>query len=135
MKIKLTALVLALALVAVPLSGGLFGPADAIALNPARFAPRPPAEKLTYSIWWTAPIIVAETFGRASWTACADADPELVQLTAAAAIHASLDPSIAAATVAVESSCNVLALSGKAVGLMQIKPDAWKDKYDFSKVN
>jgi len=92
MRTKLTVLAVALALVAAPLAGGLLGPEEAIVFNQTRLLPHPPEAALTFSIWRTAPIQVALVFGRASWTACSDADPELVEITAEAAIRAGLDP-------------------------------------------
>ena len=95
----------------------------------AHNVPKPPA--LHYSIWRTAPLTVAEVFGRAQ--GCADASPDLIEMTARAALRASLDPAIAAATVAVESSCNNYAISSRgAVGLMQVRPQIWSSHYDFS---
>lgn len=95
----------------------------------ARSTPKPPA--LHYSIWRTAPLTVAEVFGRAQ--GCADASPDLIEMTARAALSANLDPAIAAATVAVESSCNNYAISSRgAVGLMQVMPKIWSTHYDFS---
>jgi len=95
----------------------------------AREMPHPPA--LHYSIYRTAPLIVAEVFGRAQ--GCSDATPELVEMTAQSALRAGLDPAIAAATVATESNCNNFAISSRgAIGLMQVRPSVWKDHYDFS---
>ena len=94
-----------------------------------RGLPKPPT--LHYSIWRTAPLTVAEVFGRSQ--GCADASPDLIEMTARAALRASLDPAIAAATVAVESACNDYAISSRgAVGLMQVRPSVWGTKYDFS---
>ena len=95
------------------------------------FVPRPPEKLLTFSIWRTAPIDVAKVFGRVP--ACAFADDELVEITAKAAIESSLDPSIAAATVASESGCNPWAVSSRgAVGMMQVMPKIWSDHFDFA---
>lgn len=79
---------------------------------------------------YTAPIQVAMVFGRSQ--GCDNADPELVQLVAQAAQDAGLDPRVAAATVAVESACNPLAVSRSgAVGAMQVMPKIWNKRYDF----
>lgn len=95
----------------------------------ARLRPHPP--KLTYSVFRTAPILVAETFGRTN--TCADADPDLVNDTANAALTVGLDPQILAATVAVESGCNPYAVSSKgAIGLTQVVPKVWAGSFDFS---
>lgn len=96
-----------------------------------RFIPRPPEKLLTYSIWRTAPIDVAKVFGRVP--ACSSADDSLVDMTAKAAIEANLDPTIAAATVATESGCNPWAVSSRgAVGMMQVMPKIWSDRFDFA---
>jgi hypothetical protein len=93
--------------------------------------PHPDPKLLTFSIWRTAPLEVAKVFGRAS--GCADADSELIELVAAAAVKSNLDPAILAATVATESSCNPFAVSSRgAVGLTQIMPRIWSTKFDFS---
>ncbi len=96
----------------------------------AKQLPQPPALAFRYSIFRTAPLEVAKVFGRTP--GCADADTDLIQATANAAINAGLDPAIAAATVGVESSCNTLAISTHgAVGLMGIVPKIWREKFDF----
>jgi hypothetical protein len=93
--------------------------------------PQPPAMAFQYSIFRTAPLEVAKVFGRTP--GCADADAELIQATAQAAIEAGLDPAIAAATVGVESGCNQFAVSNRgAIGIMQIMPKVWSTKYDFA---
>jgi hypothetical protein len=95
----------------------------------ARSIPKPPP--LQYSIWRTAPLIVAEVFGRAQ--GCSDASPELIETITRAAIYANLDPSIAAATVATESACNPYAISPRgAIGLMQVRISTWRGSYDFA---
>jgi hypothetical protein len=104
-------------------------PALALRSLVARTTPKPPA--LHYSIWRTAPLTIAEVFGRAP--GCSDASADLIEMTARASIRAGLDPAIAAATVATESSCNTFAVSPKgAVGLMQVRISTWKSSYDFS---
>lgn len=93
--------------------------------------PTPPAQAFTYSIFRTAPLDIAKVFGRTP--GCADADADFIQATARAAIEAGLDPSIAAATVGIESSCNQFAVSNRgAVGIMQIVPKIWKSEFDFA---
>lgn len=90
-----------------------------------------PAKWDALSVWHTAPLEVAKVFGRAQ--GCTDADTELIEMTARAAIEADLEPAIAAATVATESACNQYAVSGRgAIGLMQIMPRIWKDRFDFA---
>ena len=94
----------------------------------------PKAPKITYSESHNAPLEVAKVFGRAS--GCQDADPELIEDVARLSRRAGLDPKIAAALIAVESGCNPLAISNRgAVGLTQVRPIVWKDKYDFSRTN
>jgi hypothetical protein len=85
----------------------------------------------TYSIFRTAPLEVAKVFGRTP--GCADADADMIEATARAAIKAGLDPAIAAATVGVESGCNAFAVSSKgAIGYFQVMPRIWKDRFDFA---
>lgn len=81
-----------------------------------------------------APVEVALVFGRA--TGCQDADPSLVNLVAREAIRAGLNPKVLAATVAVESQCNPIAVSSRgALGLTQVLAREWDAKFDFSRVN
>lgn len=97
----------------------------------AKQLPQPPALAFRYSIFRTAPLEVAKVFGRTP--GCADADTDLIQATANAAINAGLDPAIAAATVGIESGCNQFAVSSKgAIGIMQIMPRVWSSKFDFA---
>jgi len=96
-----------------------------------RNMPHPNPALLTYSIWRTAPFEVAKVFGRSP--GCADADGELIEETAKAAIDTNLDPAILAATIATESGCNPFTVSSKgAIGIMQIMPKVWLSKYDFA---
>jgi hypothetical protein len=96
----------------------------------AKQIPQPPAKAFAYSIFRTAPLEVAKVFGRTQ--GCADADAELIESTARAAIDAGLDPAILAATIGVESGCNPFAISGRgAVGLTQVVPHIWKETYNF----
>jgi Transglycosylase SLT domain len=79
----------------------------------------------------TGVIEVAKVFGRAP--GCENTDPDFIEDVNLAAARVGLDAKVAAATVAVESGCNPFAVSNRgAVGLMQIRVIAWKDKYDFS---
>lgn len=102
---------------------------------PPPAAPGPPESKyLKYSLWRTGPIYIAQVFGRTK--DCQDVDVEMIAKINEAAMHHGLDPRLVAATIAVESACNNYSISNKgAVGLMQIHVKAWKDKYDFTRVN
>lgn len=96
---------------------------------------RPHPMRLTYSVYRTAPISVAGVFGRAD-NQCSEIDPDLVSSTAQAAITASLDPTVLAAVISVESGCNDLAVSSRgAIGLTQVVPKVWKDRFDFGEQN
>ena len=91
----------------------------------------PPPPKLESGTLRTGTIEVAKVFGRVP--ECENTDADFIQDVNFAAVRAGVDVKIAAATVAVESGCNPLAVSNRgAVGLMQIRVIAWKDKYDFS---
>lgn len=95
---------------------------------------KPTTPELLYSSWTTGPIDVALTFGQIS--GCREASHELIIEVSEAANRANLDPKLGAALVAVESRCDTLAISNRgAVGLTQVRPSVWKDKYDFQKVN
>lgn len=95
---------------------------------------RPKSPKLSYSVFRTAPVKVAMVFGRSQ--GCNEVDGDFINEVADTAARNSLDPSIAAATIAVESSCNPYAISNRgAVGLMQINVKVWKDTFDFSDKN
>lgn len=81
-----------------------------------------------------APLVVALVFGRSP--GCTNADPELINTVAKEAVRAGLPPKVLAATVAVESQCNQFAVSSRgALGLTQVMPRIWKDRFDFEKVN
>lgn len=118
--------------VARPSFGGVYANMDAqMQMMFAKQRPVPPTLAFKYSIWRTAPLEVAKVFGRAP--GCADADSEMIEMTAKAAVTANLDPAILAATVATESACNPYAVSSRgAVGLTQIMPRIWSSKFDFS---
>jgi hypothetical protein len=91
----------------------------------------PDKKVMGYSVYVTAPLEVAKVFGRVP--SCADADAELINTVALASINHRLDAAIAAATMATESGCNQFAVSSRgAIGLMQVMPRIWKDKYDFA---
>jgi soluble lytic murein transglycosylase-like protein len=80
---------------------------------------------------FAASLDVARVFGRSQ--GCADADPKLINDIAAEAIASNTDPRILAALVAVESSCDPMAVSNRgAIGLTQVRAKVWKDKFDFA---
>lgn len=80
---------------------------------------------------YIAALAVARVFGRAP--GCAEADAALIGKVATEALRTGLDPRILAATVAVESSCDSMAVSRRgAVGLTQIMPRLWAKNFDFS---
>lgn len=94
----------------------------------------PESPKINYSVQRTGIFEVAKVFGRSA--GCENADYEWMEITSKEAMRVGLDPKLVAATIAVESGCDSFAVSYKgAVGAMQILPRAWKDKYDFQKVN
>jgi Transglycosylase SLT domain len=73
----------------------------------------------------------AKVYGKAG---CGD--QRLTEMTAKHALATGLPPSIVAAMVATESTCNSLAVSNRgAVGLTQVVPKVWGKQYDFSKIN
>ena len=79
---------------------------------------------------YIAALDVARVFGRAP--GCAEADAKLIGDVAKEALRVGLDARILAATVAVESSCDSMAVSRRgAVGLTQIMPRIWKGSFDF----
>lgn len=81
-----------------------------------------------------APIEVARVFDRV--TGCTEAGPSLINLVAREAVSAGVHPNVLAATVAVESHCNPLAVSPRgALGLTQVVARLWDDQFDFSRVN
>lgn len=81
-----------------------------------------------------APIEVALVFGRAR--GCQNADPSLINLVAGEALRAGVNPKVLAATVAIESQCDPLAVSSRgALGLTQVMARVWDSKFDFSHVN
>jgi len=81
-----------------------------------------------------APFEVAFVLGRAP--GCQNADGSLISLIAREALQAGVNPKVLAATVAVESRCDPLAVSSRgAIGLMQIRARAWRTKFDFARVN
>lgn len=132
---KLLKFVGCLVLLVLFLAVGLSGSSQSDSLNELDKLPRltfrPTVPKLEYSIYRTAPVLVAGVFGRS--TGCVDADFELITDVAHAAIEVSLDPRILAATVAVESACNQYAISSKgAVGLGQVVPRVWRSEFDFA---
>jgi len=81
-----------------------------------------------------APFEVALVFGRTP--GCQNADGSLIDLIAREALRAGVNPKILAATVAVESRCDPLAVSARgAVGLTQVRARVWRTKFDFSRIN
>lgn len=106
--------------------------APAIVLN-SQLTPTAPSQ--TYSRLRYAPIEVALVLGR--HPACSQsATPELVQAIATEALRSEIPPRIFSALVAVESSCNQYAVSGRgAIGYTQVMPKIWKNNYDLEKYN
>jgi len=91
--------------------------------------PAPQPEKFTKQ--FAAALDVARVFGRSA--GCAEADPKLIDTVASEALKADMDPRLLAATVAVESACDPMAVSKRgAIGFTQIMPKIWKDKFDFA---
>jgi soluble lytic murein transglycosylase-like protein len=91
----------------------------------------PSAPEVSYSQQRMALYSAARVYGKAG---CGDF--ALAEATARFALRAGIPSEIVAAKVAVESSCNPLAVSHKgAVGLTQVMPSIWKGSYDFSRVN
>lgn len=79
---------------------------------------------------YIAALDVARVFGRSP--GCAEADAALIGKVATEALRTGLDSRILAATVAVESSCDSMAVSRRgAIGLTQIMPKIWKGQFDF----
>lgn len=73
---------------------------------------------------------VAGVFGRSQ--GCTKASPKLITDIAEESIKDNLDPKILAATVAVESACDPMAVSRRgALGLTQVMPKIWSSKFDF----
>jgi soluble lytic murein transglycosylase-like protein len=135
MKNQFVALVL---LVAVILTVGAAIVFHAPRQNPPIVRPLPPvtrdiqSEILTKQ--YVAALDVARVFGRSQ--GCENIDPQTISDVATEAIADELDPRVLAATMAVESSCDPLAVSNHgAIGRMQIMPRVWKEKFDFTKVN
>src|SRR5208337_3861523 len=82
----------------------------------------------------TAPLEVAKVFGRSA--ACSETSADFIGVVSVSAIHAGISPKILAATIAVESGCNPLAVPNRgAIGLTQVVPKVWSKQFDFSKVN
>ena len=98
-----------------------------IAVTLARMIPK---AMITATDISSAALDVARVFGRAP--GCAEADSNLIGDVAKEALRVGLDARILAATVAVESSCDSMAVSRRgAVGLTQIMPKIWKGSFDF----
>jgi len=96
--------------------------------------PAPPPQDVQSEILtkrYIAALDVARVFGRSQ--GCENADPKLITAIAIEALNDDLDPRILAATVAVESACDPLAVSSRgALGLTQVMPKIWKAKFDFT---
>jgi len=85
-------------------------------------------------VYIDAPFEVALVLGRAP--GCQNADRSLINLIAREALRAGVNPKILAATVAVESRCDPLAVSSRGtVGLTQVRARVWRAKFDFSRIN
>lgn len=97
--------------------------------RPPELPPASPAAIVEARSRYVAALDVARVFGRAP--GCTEATPDLITEVADAAVKENLDPRILAATVAIESACDPLALSGKAVGLTGVVPKIWKGSYNF----
>lgn len=83
---------------------------------------------------YLAALEVARVFGRSQ--GCDTADSKLITAIATESVKDEVDPRILAATVAVESACDPMAISKSgAVGLTQVMPRIWKTKFDFTQVN
>jgi soluble lytic murein transglycosylase-like protein len=83
---------------------------------------------------YVAALDVARVFGRAP--GCADTSPDLITAVAVEALQDGIDPRVFAATIAVESTCDPMAISKSgAIGLTQVTVRVWKKKFDFTKVN
>jgi hypothetical protein len=96
-----------------------------------RHSPLPPTEAYQYSLYHTGVFEVAKVFGRSP--GCESADADLITETNDAAVKSGLDPRIAAAVIATESSCNQYAISNRgAIGLMQVNVSVWKNQFDFA---
>lgn len=122
--------VLAIILVSVGVAANEYQPP----FQPSFAPPKPPAEAYKYGLERTGPFEVAKVLGRSA--GCQNADMDFIQLVSSTALHVGLDPRIAAATIAVESSCNQFAVSAKgAIGEMQVVPSVWKSEFDFGDVN
>lgn len=79
---------------------------------------------------YNAALDVARVFGRSQ--GCAEADAKLIGDVATEALRSGIEPRILAATVAVESSCDSMAVSHRgAIGLTQVMPKIWKASFDF----
>lgn len=83
---------------------------------------------------YVAALDVARVFGRAQ--GCENVDAQVITDVATEALNDELDPRVLAATLAVESACDPMAVSKSgAIGWMQVMPRVWKSKFDFTKVN
>jgi soluble lytic murein transglycosylase-like protein len=63
-------------------------------------------------------------------------DEHLADMTARYAIKSGLNAGFLASHIAVESTCNPMAISNRnAIGLMQVVPKVWGKRFDFTKIN
>lgn len=63
-------------------------------------------------------------------------DQALAEMTARYAIKSGLNAGFLASHIAIESTCNPLAVSNRnAIGLMQVVPKVWSKRFDFTKIN
>jgi soluble lytic murein transglycosylase-like protein len=63
-------------------------------------------------------------------------DQKLAEMTAKYAIKSGLSAGFLASHIAVESTCNPMAVSNRnAIGLMQVVPKVWSKRFDFTKIN
>ena len=112
-------------------AGGLLKPVNhPIIVRPAE----PPAHDVQSELLtkqYVAALDVARVFGRSQ--GCDNADPKLITAVATEAVNDNLDPRIFAATIAVESACDSMAISHSgAIGLAQVMPKIWKNQFDFT---
>lgn len=96
--------------------------------------PKPKLPSLTYSVQRTGVVDVAKVFGRSS--ECTNEDLSFIEKVSKIALDNGLNPGILASVIVTESGCDRLAVSPKgAIGLMQIMPKVWKNRFDFQKIN
>jgi soluble lytic murein transglycosylase-like protein len=63
-------------------------------------------------------------------------DEQLAEMTARYSIKSGISAGFLASHIAVESTCNPMAVSNRnAIGLMQVVPKVWSKRFDFTKIN